>query len=146
MKNYSKIFKWMMIVLIVLSAALCVYGFSVGFESNGAAPVDLLFYWTYVMIAIAAVAVIIVGVAIAAKNNPKSLVKMLIGLVAIAAICFVVYLISPGSPAVGLTTEQPAQSQLRLTDTILNLTYLTSAVAIIAIIVGEIIVSVRNRQ
>ena len=136
----------MMVVLIVISAALCVWGFIVDFESNDAKPVDILFYWTYVMIAIAAIAVVVVGIAIAIKNNPKSLLKMLIGVVAIAAVCFVVYLISPGTPAVGLTTDQPDQSTLRLTDSILNLTYLSSAAAVVAIIVGEVVIMVRNRQ
>lgn len=136
----------MMVVLIVISAALCVWGFVVDFESNNAQPVDVLFYWTYVMIAIAAIAVVVVGVAIAIKNDPKSLFKLLIGLVGVAAVCFVVYLISPGTPAVGLTTDQPDQSTLRLTDSILNLTYLSAAAAVVAIIVGEVAIVIRNRQ
>ena len=134
-----------MLVLLVISVALVVWGFIVGFEANGAQATDVLFYWTYVMIAIAAIAVIVFGAIISFKNNPKSLVKLGIGLVAVAALCFVVYLISPGKPAMGML-EQPSAATLRLTDTVLNLTYIAGGLAIVAIIVGEIVMSVRNKK
>ncbi len=131
--------------MIVISVALLVWGFAVGFESNGGQAVDVLFYWAYIMIAIAAVAVIALGLYIGFKNNPKSIVKLLLGLVAVAAVCFVVYLISPGKPAMGMV-EQPEPSTLRLTDTILNLTYIAGALAIVSIIVGEVVMSIRNKK
>ena len=145
MKNYSKIFKLVMLVLLVISVALVIWGSIVGFESNGAKATDVLFYWTYAMIAIAAVVVILFGAFISFKNNPKSLIKLLIGLVAVVALCLVVYLISPGKPAMGML-EQPSAATLRLTDTVLNLTYLAGGLAILAIIVGEIVMSVRNKK
>ena len=145
MKNYNKIFKLILLGLIVISAALLVIGFVVGFESNDGAMTDLLLYWGYIMVALAAAAVIVVGAIISYKNNPKSLIKMGIGLVAIAAVCFVVYLISPGAPAMGMLS-QPDHATLKLTDTMLNLTYIAGAGAIIAIIFGEILVSVRNKK
>lgn len=131
--------------MIVISVALLVWGFAVGFESNGGQAVDVLFYWAYIMIAIAAFAVIVLGLVIGFKNNPKSIVKLLLGLVAVAAVCFVVYLISPGKPAMGML-DQPSQSTLRLTDTILNLTYIAGGLAIVAIIVGEVVMSIRNKK
>ena len=145
MKNYNKLFKWLLVAMIVISVALLVWGFAVGFESNGGQAVDVLFYWAYIMIAFAAIAVIALGLIIGFKNNPKSIVKLLLGLVAVAAVCFVVYLISPGKPAMGMPT-QPDQSTLRLTDTILNLTYIAGALAIVSIIVGEVVMSIRNKK
>lgn len=145
MKNYSKIFKMSMWVLIIISVILLVLGFIRGFETNGGAPVESLLYWAYVMIALAVVAVVGFGAAISYKNNPKNLVKMGIELVAIAAICFVVYLVSPGKPAMGML-EQPTASVLKLTDTMLNLTYIAGGLAIIAIIAGEVIMSARNKK
>ena len=134
-------------ILVIISVVLLIWGFMVGFTSNDGTPVDTLLYWAYVMVAVAAVAVILFGAWIGYKNNPKSLLKLCIGLVAIAAVCFVVYLISPGKPAVGLTSATPpTQGALRLTDTILNLTYIAGALAIVAIIVGEIVMSVRNKK
>lgn len=145
MKNYSKIFKWLMWALVLVSVGVLIWGFVTGFESNDAVAVDVLLRWGYVMVGIALAAVIVVGIVISAINNPKSLIKMLIGLVAIAAVCFVVYLVSPGAPALNLTTGQPSASTLKLTDTIMNLTYLAGGLAIVAIIFGEIMSSVRSK-
>ena len=146
MKNYSKLFKWLMIALIAVSVILLVLGFVKGFEANDGRGVDNLLRWAYVMLGIAVFAAIIVSAVVSFINNPKSVVKLLIGLVAVAAVCFVVYLVSKGNPAVGLTVDQPSASTLKLTDTILNLTYLVGGVAIASIIVGEVISAIRNKK
>ena len=145
MKNYSKIFKMIMLGLIVISFALLVIGFIAGFETNGGSMTDVLLYWAYVMIALTIAAVVVVGIIISFKNNPKSLVKIGIVVAAVAVICFLVYLISPGAPAMGML-EQPDHSTLKLTDTMLNLTYIAGAAAIISIIAGEVLVSIRNKK
>ncbi len=142
MKNYSKIFKYLMWALIIISVVLLVWGFAVGFGDNA---VNVLLYWAYAMVALAIAAVVVVGAVIGAKNNPKSLVKLGIGVVAIAVVCFIAYLLAAGKPAMGLL-EQPDAKTLKLTDTILNLTYFTGALSIIAIIVGEIVMSVRDKK
>jgi hypothetical protein len=98
------------------------------------------------MVGLAVIAAIVVSAIVGFINNPKSVIKILIGLLAIAAVCFVVYLISKGEPAVGLTVEQPSASTLKLTDTILNLTYLVGGLAIVSIIVGEVISAIRNKK
>lgn len=132
--------------LILVSVAVLVWGTVSGFETNDGAAVDVLLRWGYIMIGITLFSVLIVGIAISAINNPKSLVKMLVGLVAVAAVCFVVYLISPGSPAMNLATgDQPSASTLKLTDTILNLTYFAGGLAILAIVFGEIMSTIRSK-
>ena len=147
MKNYSKIFKITMWVLILISVALLVWGFLVGFKAKDGQAVEVLLYWAYAMILFAVLAVVVVGAIIGAKNNPKSIIKLLIGIVAIAAVCFVVYLISPGNmPIQWNSTTLPTQNELKLTDTILNLTYITGALSILSIVVGEIVMSVRNKK
>ena len=145
MEKLNKIFKWIMVGLIVFSAALCAWGFIVGFDYKNDLPVDALLDWAYIMVGLAIAAVIIVGAVVSFKNNPKSLVKLGIGIAAIAVVCLIVYLVSPGSPAVGIL-EQPSAGILKLTDTILNLTYVAGALAILAIIVGEISIAVRNKK
>ena len=135
-----------MIALIVVSVVLLVLGFVKGFEANDGKAVENLLRWGYVMLGIAVFAAIIVSAVVGFINNPKSIVKLLIGLVAVAAVCFVVYLVSKGNPAVGLTVDQPSASTLKLTDTILNLTYLVGGVAIASIILGEVISAIRNRK
>ena len=145
MKNYGLIFKILELVLIVISVALLVWGFAVGFESKGNLPVEVLLKWAYIMVALALVSILIISLIIGIMNNPKVLVKYGLVLAGIAVLCLVSYLLAKGAPAVGLTTEQPDASTLKLTDTILNLTYITGAASILAIIFGEVIMAIRNK-
>lgn len=147
MKNYSKIFKLVMLVLIVISVVLLVWGFFAGFEANDGRAVEVLLYWAYAILALAILAVVVFGLIISVKNDPKSFVRLGIGLLAIAAICFVAYLIAPGKmPLQWNNAKMPTASELKLTDTILNLTYFTGALAIISIIVGEIVMAIRSKK
>ena len=141
MKDYSKIFKIVKWVLAAISVALLVWGFVAGFESNGGRAVEVLLYWAYIILAIAILAVVVFGLIISAKNDPKSLVRLGIGLAVVA------YLLAPGKmPLQWTNAKLPTAGELNLTDTILTLTYLTGAAAILSIIVGEIVMSVRNKK
>ena len=144
MKNFNKIFKWAMVALLIVSVVLLVLGFAGGWKEGN---VDALLVWTYVMVGLAIAAVVIVGLVIGTINNPKSLVKLGIGLVAVAVVCFIAYLIAPGDPALNLTTmEQPSAPMLKLTDTILYLTYFAGIVAVLSIVVGEIRLAITNKK
>lgn len=142
MKSYNKIFKWAMVILIVVSVVLLVLGFTGGWKEGN---VDTLLGWTYCMVGLALAAVVIVGLVVGAINDPKSLVKLGLGLVAVAAVCFIAYLIAPGAPAMGML-EQPSAATLKLTDTILYLTYFAGIVAVLSIIVGEIRLAITNKK
>ncbi len=148
MKNYSKLFKIVMLVLVIISVALLVWGFLAGFESNDGRAVEVLLWWAYIILGIAVAAVVIFGLIISAKNDPKSLVRLGIGLLVIAAICFIAFLLAPGKMPLqwNNNAKVPTASELKLTDTILNLTYFTGALAIISIIVGEIVMAVRSKK
>ena len=146
MKNLNKIFTWTMVALIVISVVLLVWGFAKGWDFKDDLPVDALLLWAYIMVGLAVIALIGVGLAIGIANNPKSVIKLGIGLAAIAVVCFVAYLVAPGSPAVSLTTEQPNASTLKLTDTILYLTYFAGILAVLAIIAGEIRLAITNKK
>jgi len=142
MKSYEKILKVLMWVLIIISVALVAWGFAKDFPES---YVDTLMSWTYLMIGIILFAVIVIGAVVSGINNPKSLLKLLGILVGIGAVVGVVYAISSGAPAIGLSVEQPTASTLKLTDTVLNLTYLFAAGAVLAIIFGEIVGAIRNK-
>ncbi len=145
MKNLNKIFKWILLGLILISVGILIWGFAVDFESNDGTPVDVLLRWAYIMVGIAIAAIVVVGIAMRAVNDPKSLLKLGIVLVGVAAVCLIVYLVSPGKPAIGLNiAEVPTAGTLKLTDTVLNLTYLTGGLAILTIIVAEIWGAVRK--
>ena len=143
MKNINKIFKWAMVLLIVVSVILLIVGFAGDWKEG---HVDVLLTWTYIMVGLAIAAIVVVGLAVGAVNDPKSLVKLGIGIAAVAVVCLIAYLIAPGAPAVNLTTEQPSASMLKLTDTILYLTYFAGIVAVLAIVVGEIRLAITNKK
>ena len=142
--KYEKIIKWVLAVLFVVGIVFSFYGFAVGFESNGNAPVDNMLYCAYAFAAVAIFAVLIGVVVIGGMNNPKSLLKLLAGLVAIAAVVAVAYVLAPGTPAVGYLGEPVSDGTLKLTDTVLNLTYLLFGGAIVALVVGWIVSATRK--
>ena len=142
--KYEKIIKWVLAVLFVVGIVFSFYGFAVGFESNGNAPVDNILYCAYAFAAVAIIAVLFGVVVIGGMNNPKSLLKLLLGLVAIVAIVAVAYVLAPGTPAVGYLGEPVSDGTLKLTDTVLNLTYLLFGGAIVALVVGWIVSATRK--
>ena len=142
--KYEKIIKWILVALFIVGIVFSVYGFIVGFETNGNAPVDNILYCAYAFAATALLAVVFGVVVIGGINNPKSLLKLVLGLVAVGAIIAVAYVIAPGTPAVGYLGEPVSDGTLKLTDTVLNLTYFTFGLSIVALIVGWIVGATRK--
>jgi D-alanyl-lipoteichoic acid acyltransferase DltB (MBOAT superfamily) len=144
----NKIFKWGMVVLILVSVALLVWGFVAGFETStheALPPTNALLTWAAIMIGIALFCWIVIGLIISVKNDPKSIVKMGIVLVGIAVVCLLAYLLAKGDPVPGAAVTATA-GELKLTDTILNLTLIAGVGAIVAIIVGEIRLALSNKK
>ena len=136
-----------MLALMFISLLIVVLGSLKGYPdsvANDNGTVDPLLYWTYVMIGIAVVCAVLVSVFIMAANNPKSLVKLGIGLVVVAVICGIAYALAPGSQPLAYNEEPVTNGTLKLTDTVLNLTWFAGAAAILSIIVGEIASKVRK--
>ena len=142
--KYEKIIKWILVALFIVGIVFSVYGFIVGFESNGNAPVDNILYCAYAFAAIAMLAVVLGVVVIGGINNPKSLLKLVLGLVVVGAIVAVAYVLAPGTPAVGYLGDPVSDGTLKLTDTVLNLTYFTFGLSILALVVGWIVGAVRK--
>ena len=142
--KYEKIIKWILWALFIVGVVFSFYGFAVGFESNGNAPVDMLLYCAYAFAAITILAVVFGVVVIGGINNPKSLLWLLVGIVVIAALIGGAYLLAPGTPAVGYLGEPVSDATLKLTDTVLNLTYLFCGGALLALVVGWIVSATRK--
>ena len=142
--KYEKIIKWVLVALFVVGVVFSFYGFVVGFESNNNAPVDTMLYCAYAFAAITLLAVVFGVVVIGGINNPKSLVKLGLGIVVIAAVIALAYVLAPGTPAVGYLGEPVSDGTLKLTDTILNLTYLLFGGSILALVVGWIVGATRK--
>ena len=142
--KYEKLIKWLLVALFIVGIVFSVYGFIVGFDTNGNAPVDNILYCTYAFAAIAVLAVVFGVVVIGGINNPKNLLKLLGGLVVVAAIVAVAYVLAPGTPAVGYLDEPVSEGTLKLTDTVLNLTYFSFGAAVLALVVGWIVGATRK--
>ena len=69
----------------------------------------------------------------------------LIEFVAVVVVVGIVYAVSSGAPAVGYVGKEVSQMTLKLTDTVLNLTYILCAVTVLAIIGGGVYNAIRNK-
>ena len=149
-QKYAKIVKISLWVLLILSVVVLLWGTIKGYpatvaEDNG--TVDPLLYWAYIVLGIALAAVIGVGLYVTATTNPKGLVKIGIAVVAAAVLFGLCYLLASGAPAVGYSgAKLPSATELKMTDTILNLAYLVGGAAILSIIFGEVLMSIRNKK
>jgi len=139
----NKIIKWGMLVLILVSVGLLIWGFAKDFGGNA---VDVLLYWTYIMLGIAVASWVVVGLIVGTKNDPKSLIRIGVVLLGAAVLCLIAWVLAKGDPAIGYTGAPVTDGTLKLTDTILNLTYIVGGAAIVAIIVGEIRMAIASKR
>ena len=142
--KYDKIIKWLLAILFVVGIVFSFYGLAVGFETNGNAPVDNILYCAYAFAAVAILAVVLGVVVIGGINNPKSLLKLVLGLVVIAGVVAVAYVLAPGTPAVGYIGPEVPAGTLKLTDTILNLTYLLFGASLLSLVIGWVVGATRK--
>ena len=146
-QKYAKIFKLCLVALLVVSVVILVWGFFKGFEANDGAATNVLLYWAYAVLGLALASVICLGLYVTATTNPKGLVKIGIAVVAAAALFGICYLLASGAPAVGYSgATLPSATELKMTDTILNMAYIVGGAAILAIIVGEVLMTIRNKK
>lgn len=111
---------------------------------NEGSSVDLLLRYTYFLFFAAVVIWIGLAIFIAGRNNPKNLLKAAGVVVGVAALVVLAYVLSAGAPALNVKT-QPTPQRLKLTDTMLLLTYVLGGAAIIAIIVGAVRDAINNK-
>ncbi len=140
--KFETIVKVVLWVLMVVSAGITAWGYATGFNDIS---VDTLLYWAYVLVIVGVAAAILFGITVSAINNPKNLIKMGIELVAVVVVVGVVYFLSSGAPAVGYVGKEVSPMTLKLTDTVLNLTYILCALTVLAIILGGIRNAIRNK-
>lgn len=111
---------------------------------NEGSSVDLLLRYTYFLFFAAVVIWIGLAIFIAGRDNPKNLLKAAGVVVGVAALVVLAYVLSAGAPALNVKT-QPTPQWLKLTDTMLLLTYVLGGAAIIAIIVGAVRDAINNK-
>ena len=135
----NKIFKITGWVLALLGIVFGILAFV-----NEGSSVDLLLRYTYFLFFAAVVIWIGLAIFIAGRNNPKNLLKAAGVVVGVAALVVLAYVLSAGAPALNVKT-QPTPQWLKLTNTMLLLTYVLGGAAIIAIIVGAVRDAINNK-
>ncbi len=136
MNKAFKITGWVLGILGVVFAVLAFV--------NGDSSIDLLLRYTYVLLIAAVVIWVGLAIFITGKNNPKNLVKAAIVVVAVAVLVFAAYALSSGAPAVNVKT-QPSALWLKMTDTMLLLTYILGGAAVVAVIFGAVRDAINNK-
>ncbi len=145
-QKYAKIFKLCLVALLVVSVIVLVWGSLKGFEANDGAATNVLLYWAYIVLGIALASVICVGLYIRATTDPKSLVKIGFAVLGAAVLFGIAYLLASGAPAIGYSgATLPTETELKMTDTILNLAYIVGGAAILSIIAGEVLMYIRKK-
>jgi membrane protease YdiL (CAAX protease family) len=153
---YAKILTWVCVALLVVSVGLLVFAFPKFGGPGEEGAVNLMLNWAYVMLGVAIALILCIALFIDIRKNATSLednpvvkrsVKTILYVIGIVAALAAAYIFASGAPAMGYTAATPpTDSELKLTDTVLNLTYILGAGAILAIIVGEIVMSVRGKK
>lgn len=91
-----------------------------------------------------AIASIVYGLVRDTLVNPKFLKTLGIVLGGAVVIVGLAVLLAPGTPAVGYVGAPVTDGELKLTDTILNLTYFSVAAAIVSVIVAAVMDNVKK--
>ena len=155
--KYDKIIKWVLSLLFVVGIVLSAYGFIVGWPKTGngmpplseqnCAPVDVILWGAYIF-AGATIASVLFGIfVIGGINNPKSLIKLLLGVVAIVAIVGGAWLLAKGEPAIGYMEDpnNPLKGwEYKVTDMMLILTYASFIAAVVSLIIGWLVGATRK--
>lgn len=138
MNKLNKITGW---TLGIIGIVLAIWGFISGFSEG---YVNVVLRYTYILLTAAVVIWLLLALVITGTNNPKGLVKAGIFVLAAAAVVFVAYMFASGAPAFNVKM-QPSVFWLKLTDTMLLLTYILGVAAFCAIIYGVIRSSITNK-
>ena len=135
----SKFTKYLLYILFAVSLV-----FIIGFFVNQDAMLDSFLYYTYILVGIALVAAFVLPM-LKLFSNPKGLKKMLLFLLLAVVLVGVSYALASSDPLVVKINVEATENTLKLTDAGLILTYILSAFAFLAILLGGVVKMVRNR-
>ncbi len=140
MNKLSKIIGW---ILGIIGIILGIWCLTKG-EATNEGPVNLLLRYSYFLLIAAVVILLGLALILTAKNDPKGLVRALIVLVGVAVLVAIAYALAPGTPAPNIKNDV-SNMGLKLTDTMLILTYILGGAAILSIILGVIRSAIKNK-
>ena len=147
---YAKVIKWLSYVLMVASIVIAVVCVVKGFTVESLDPAtgetieepssltSLFLGWGYTMAILPIAIIILCGTLLGLKNNPKGLLVLLCGLLAMVAVIFIAYLVSPGTPVTLAPGTEADATTFKLADTALYVTYFALAGVIISLLAGGV--------
>ena len=101
---------------------------------------DIVLFWAYALV-IAAIVLVVINMA----GNKKSLKKTGILLLIAVVLIGVSYLLASGDPIAVNMEVQPTHATLKMTDTLLNLSYALVVIALLALVWGSVRNLIKNR-
>lgn len=135
----AKILEW---ILLGLSLVLLVAFFVMPHDVASDPAVNLFIVWAYVLL-FAAIALVVVFLLKDVFSSKKSLVSFLLLLVGIVVLIAASYFLAKGGE---VATSAPYTEQVsKLSDTVLNLTYIMFGASVLALIVTGVMNAIRNR-
>ena len=105
---------------------------------------DIVLFWAYALV-IAAIVLVVVLSIINMAGNKKSLKKTGILLLIAVVLIGVSYLLASGDPIAVNMEVQPTHATLKMTDTLLNLSYALVVIALLALVWGSVRNLIKNR-
>lgn len=114
--------------------------------ATGDTSVNTILYSTYAIMALALLALFTIIFVVNGINNPMGLVKLIGSIVIIVGIVWAAWAIAPGDMIHSETLDESkiAASDLKMTDTVLYLSYLTFGGAIVALVFSWIVKALRK--
>ena len=152
----SKFTKILEICLLVLSlvglVAFFIYNANTGLytvanEAEALATtgmLDVVLFWAYALV-IAAIVLVVVLSLINMAGNKKSLKKTCFLLLIAVVLIGLSYLLASGDPIAVNMEVQPTHATLKMTDTLLNLSYALVVIALLALVWGSVRNLIKNR-
>lgn len=137
----AKFVKYILYLLFGLGVIITVV-FLTNTESDSMLNVYL--FYAYILFGLAIVFAVVLPL-ISMVENPKSIKKMIFGLILAVAVIGTSYLAASGNPVPVNTTTEPTAFTYKITDTGLILVYILLAVSFISIVAGSLVNMVRNR-
>jgi len=136
--KWVKYIEYVLLAISVIVIASLFFLPKMEFKGSAVFETDWLLYWAYAMLVLGVIAALIAPV-MSLFTNPKGTLRALIGLVVAVVLIGVCYAFSSTAPvpnSAGGYFENPAE--LRLTDTMLYLTYAIGATSVLVILYTEI--------
>lgn len=148
MTNLQKILSYLLIVLFVITAILVVMFYTqvvpIANEADQIAhgTTDMTLGWAVVLFGVCAVAAVAFPVYEFVKqliDNPKSAIKTIVMIVAVAVVCIIAYSLASGSmDSITPTLVETDEPTLKWSGAGLNALYITLGISIIAVIYAEV--------